>query len=78
MVDSRLKKIVVIDTVTYRRIKMKVLIADKLSAKAVSELEKLGAQVVVNPELTADDLAGALGDAEILIVRSTKVKAPAI
>jgi D-3-phosphoglycerate dehydrogenase len=57
---------------------MKVLIADKLSAKAVSELEKLGAQVVVNPELTADDLAGALGDAEVLIVRSTKVQAPAI
>ncbi len=57
---------------------MKVLIADKLSAKAVSDLEKLGAQVIVNPELTADDLVGALGDAEILIVRSTKVKAPAI
>lgn len=57
---------------------MKVLIADKLSAKAVSDLEKLGAQVVVNPELTEDDLAGALGDAEVLIVRSTKVKAPAI
>jgi D-3-phosphoglycerate dehydrogenase len=57
---------------------MKVLIADKLSAKAVSELEKLGAQVVVNPELTADDLAGALGNSEILIVRSTKVQAPAI
>ena len=57
---------------------MKVLIADKLSAKAVSELEKLGAEVTVNPELTADDLAGALGDSEVLIVRSTKVKAPAI
>lgn len=57
---------------------MKVLIADKLSATAVSELEKLGADVTVNPELTADDLPGALGDAEVLIVRSTKVKAPAI
>jgi len=29
---------------------MKVLIADKLSATAVSELEKLGADVTVNPE----------------------------
>ncbi|MHC4213860.1 MAG: NAD(P)-dependent oxidoreductase [Planctomycetota bacterium] len=57
---------------------MKVLIADKLSAKAVSDLEKLGAEVTVNPELTADDLAGSLGDAEILIVRSTKVQAPVI
>jgi D-3-phosphoglycerate dehydrogenase len=57
---------------------MKVLIADKLSSTAVSELEGLGADVTVNPELTADDLAGALGDAEVLIVRSTKVKAPAI
>ena len=56
---------------------MKVLIADKLSAKAVSDLEKLGAQVVVNPELTADDLAGALGDAEILVRSSGGDFAPA-
>jgi phosphoglycerate dehydrogenase-like enzyme len=57
---------------------MKVLIADKLSDKAVCDLENLGAEVVVKPDLTADDLGGALGDAEILVVRSTKVKAPAI
>ena len=57
---------------------MKVLIADTLSPKTVSELEELGAEVTMNPELTADDLAGALGDAEVLIVRSTKIHAPAI
>lgn len=57
---------------------MKILLADKLSAKAVSELETLGAKVVVKPELTADELGGALEDVEVLIVRSTKVKAAAI
>ncbi len=57
---------------------MKILLADKLSAKAVSELENLGAEVIVKPELTADDLPGVLTDVEILIVRSTKVKADAI
>jgi D-3-phosphoglycerate dehydrogenase len=57
---------------------MKVLIADKLSDKAVCDLENLGAEVVVRPDLTADELGGALGDAEILVVRSTRVKAPAI
>jgi len=57
---------------------MKILIADKLSAKTVSDLQALGADIVVKPELTADDLADVLGDIEVLIVRSTKVKAPAI
>ena len=57
---------------------MKILIADKLSAKAVGDLEALGATVVVKPELTADELSGVLESVEVLIVRSTKVKAPAI
>ena len=57
---------------------MKILLADKLSAKTVSALETLGAQVVVKPGLTADELSGALEDVEVLIVRSTKVKAAAI
>ncbi len=57
---------------------MKILIADKLSAKTVSQLEALGAKVVVNPDLTADDLAANLGGVDVLIVRSTKVKAAAI
>jgi D-3-phosphoglycerate dehydrogenase len=57
---------------------MKILIADKLSAKTVSDLERAGAEVVVKPGLTADELSSALKDVEVLIVRSTKVKASAI
>ena len=44
---------------------MKILIADKLSAKTVCDLEDLGAQVIVKPELTADELSGVLGDVEV-------------
>ncbi len=57
---------------------MNVLIADKLSVKAVNELEKMGAQVTLNPDLSADDLPMHIKDAEILIVRSTKVTAETI
>ncbi|MFH0794543.1 MAG: NAD(P)-dependent oxidoreductase, partial [bacterium] len=57
---------------------MKVLIADRLSDKTVADLKKLGAEVVVNTALTEDNLGEALGDVEVLIVRSKKVKAPAI
>lgn len=57
---------------------MKILIADKLSAVAVSELEALGCDVVMNPDLTADDLVDAILDAEALVVRSTKVTAATI
>jgi D-3-phosphoglycerate dehydrogenase len=57
---------------------MKILIADKLSEQAVSSLKKLGADVTMNPDLSADDLASNLDGVEILIVRSTKVKADAI
>jgi D-3-phosphoglycerate dehydrogenase len=59
----------------YRR-SMNILIADKLSTNAVKALEELGAVVRFEPDLGADDLAGAVGDAEVLVVRSTKVKAP--
>ena len=54
---------------------MKVLIADKLSKNAVTALERLGLEVVVQPELTADKLPEVVGDTNILIVRSTKVTA---
>jgi D-3-phosphoglycerate dehydrogenase / 2-oxoglutarate reductase len=57
---------------------LKILIADKLSGTTVSELEKLGGTVTVDPELTTDTLPGAIGDAEVLIVRSTKVTATVI
>lgn len=57
---------------------MKVLIADKLSAVAVSELESLGCKVVMNPDLSAESLPEAIGDSEVLVVRSTKVTADTI
>ncbi len=57
---------------------MKVLIADKLSPKAVTALEELGATVRFEPDLGADDLPAALGDTEVLVVRSTRVTAAAI
>jgi len=52
---------------------MKILIADKLSEKTVTDLKKMGAIVTVNPDLKAEDLPNAIGETEILIVRSTQV-----
>ena len=57
---------------------MKVLIADKLSPKAVSELQALGCDVTMEPDLSADALPGVISAVEILIVRSTKVTAATI
>lgn len=57
---------------------MRILIADKVSKELVSSLEKLGATVRLNPELTDETLPGSVGDASILIVRSTKVTAETI
>lgn len=57
---------------------MKILIADKMSDKAVEELKKLGAEISYNPDLKAEDIPGDEKDADILIVRSTKVKKESI
>ena len=54
---------------------MNILIADKLSDKAVKALEALGATLRIDSDLNADTLPEAIGNAEILIVRSTKVTA---
>ncbi len=54
---------------------MKILVADKLDPAKVSCLEELGAQIDLQPGLSAEDLPAAIQDAEILIVRSTKVSA---
>jgi len=54
-------------------VQLNVLIADKLSSKTVSDLEVMGARVRVEPDLSADDLPAAIGDAEVLVVRSTRV-----
>ena len=57
---------------------MKVLIADKLSSKTEQALKALGATLEVKADLTADDLPAAIGDAQVLVVRSTKVTAATI
>lgn len=54
---------------------MKILVADKLDPAKVAGLEQLGAEIDLQPQLTAEDLPAAIKDAEILIVRSTKVTA---
>jgi D-3-phosphoglycerate dehydrogenase len=57
---------------------MNILIADKIAQSAVLQLEALGAKVSVNPDLKAGDLPKAIGNSEILIVRSTRVERDAI
>ncbi|GAB4404248.1 MAG: hypothetical protein OHK0039_04370 [Bacteroidia bacterium] len=57
---------------------MKILLADKLSPTALAALHELGAEVRNEPQLQAADLPAALGDTEVLIVRSTKVTADTI
>ncbi|MFH0921283.1 MAG: 3-phosphoglycerate dehydrogenase family protein [Fibrobacterota bacterium] len=57
---------------------MKILVADKVSAKLVIDLQALGCDITLNPELTPETLPAALPGFEALIVRSTRVTAAAI
>lgn len=57
---------------------MKVLIADKLHESVVQNLEALSDSCVYQPGLKAEDLPSAAADADVLIVRSTKVSAATI
>ena len=57
---------------------MKILIADNLSPKAILALEKIGANITSNPNLKAEELSEAIDNANVLIVRSTKVYAETI
>ena len=57
---------------------MNILIADKLSDKAVNDLRALGAVIRLEASLNAGELPGAVGDADVLVVRSTKVSAETI
>ena len=57
---------------------MKILIADKLAQTAIDELSALGCEIDFQPDLSADELPNVAGDANVIIVRSTKVQAPAI
>lgn len=57
---------------------MRILIADKLSAHCTSALEDLGMEVLHQPDLTAEQIPGALEGVEVLVVRSTRVTGEAL
>ncbi|MFA6469619.1 MAG: 3-phosphoglycerate dehydrogenase family protein [Bacteroidota bacterium] len=57
---------------------MKVLLADSLPQRTIDQLQSLGVQVVNKPKLKAEELAGAIEDADVLVVRSTEVHADCI
>lgn len=57
---------------------MRLLIADKLHARAIEELRTLPLEVVYEPELTRESLEQRLHGVGVLVVRSTEVTASAI
>ena len=57
---------------------MRLLVADAFPQKLLETFPSLGITVRYEPKLSADDLPNAIGDSQILIVRSTKVTRPAI
>ncbi len=57
---------------------MRILFADKFPAHWIERLEGGGHGIRFEPDLGAADLPGALGDVEVLVVRSTRVEAAAL
>ena len=57
---------------------MKILFADKFPEPFTEKLRQMGHDCSLNPDLNAEDLPLAIGDAEILVVRSTRVTADAL
>jgi D-3-phosphoglycerate dehydrogenase len=57
---------------------MKLLIADKVSAKMVADLKALGCEVTLASDLSAEALPLAIAGVEILIVRAKQITAAAI
>jgi D-3-phosphoglycerate dehydrogenase len=57
---------------------MRIYVADELPAGSIDELSALGVEVAYDPKCTADELPSRIGDAAIVIVRSTKVTRAAI
>jgi D-3-phosphoglycerate dehydrogenase len=55
---------------------VRILLADKLPAQTVQDLEDHGHEVVSEPGLKADDLPGRIPGFDVLVVRSTKVPRP--
>ncbi|MEO8168874.1 MAG: hypothetical protein ABI623_11550, partial [bacterium] len=57
---------------------MSVLIADAFPEKYLSAITGLGVKVNYKPKLKSEEVAANIGDANILVVRSTEVKADCI
>ena len=59
---------------------MRILVADEFSPRRIDELQALGLDVDYDPHCTAEDLSTGtrIGEASILVVRSTRVTRPAI
>jgi D-3-phosphoglycerate dehydrogenase len=57
---------------------MRALIADDLPTSCIEELKASGIDVAFEPKCSAEDLPSRIGDAAILVVRSTKVSRAAI
>jgi len=57
---------------------MRALIADDLAPSCIDELTAAGLDVAFEPKCTADELPSRIGEAAILVVRSTKVTRAAI
>ena len=54
---------------------MKILLADTLPPHAIARLVDAGDEVIVDSDVTAQDLPAAIADVEVLVVRSTAVDA---
>jgi len=52
---------------------MKILFADKFQEAYLDDIRDQGHEFDLQPDLGADDLPDAIGDAEVLIVRSTRI-----
>ncbi|MEX0602695.1 MAG: NAD(P)-dependent oxidoreductase, partial [Bacteroidota bacterium] len=57
---------------------MKVIIADAFPERAVARIRDLGLEVDYKPKAKAEELVSVIGDASILVVRSTEVHADCI
>jgi D-3-phosphoglycerate dehydrogenase len=57
---------------------VEVLVADRLPVEGHAGLARRGHEVRMEPELTPDELPAALGAAEVLVVRSTRVTRAAL
>lgn len=57
---------------------MRILVADKLSSRLAEALEEAGHEFDIAPNLTETDLPDAIADADVLVVRSTRVNATTV